>query len=179
MDLGRQEKQLNLQVLSRNVGKSIKKIQHHRQVGRCPRSLRGHQPREWKVLRGVKECFQCHSKDKLYQRRHRSEPHRWSRCQTESRISKFIKTRYQECLQGDMMYSDDLSSDNIDGVNYITFTPNTITYAVPTDRSCKEIVKSKMGISSTPNMLGRTCNREKASFGPDISYLKKTAGCLV
>ena len=36
-------------------------------------------------------------------------------------------------LQGDMMYSrSDIENATIDGVDYITFQPNTIVYAVPT-----------------------------------------------
>ena len=67
--------------------------------GTVPTSLAGHQPRNGKFFVGSK-VFQCHSKDKLYQRRHRSEPHRWSRRQTESHLTKFIKTGYQECITG-------------------------------------------------------------------------------
>jgi len=91
-------------------------------------------------------------------------------------LASLSKLGIKNVLQGDMMYSDDLSSDNIDGVNYITFTPNTITYAVPTDSDlAKQIVKSKMGIIFHTEYTGKDMQSMKASFGPDISYLRKTA----
>jgi len=90
-------------------------------------------------------------------------------------LASLSKLGIKNVLQGDMMYSDDLSSDTIDGVNYITFTPNTITYAVPTDSDlAKQIVKSKMGIIFHTEYTGSDMQSMKASFGPNISYLKKT-----
>src|SRR6056300_1594433 len=42
----------------------------------------------------------------------------------------------QDVLQGDFLFSkSDLKIVKIDGENMITFTPNTITYAVPVDSS--------------------------------------------
>ncbi len=91
-------------------------------------------------------------------------------------LASLSKLGIKNVLQGDMMYSDDLSSANIDGVNYITFTPNTITYAVPTDSDlANQIVKSKMGIIFHTEYTGKDMQSMKASFGPDISYLRKTA----
>tara|TARA_R100001443_G_C3353266_1_gene177297 strand:+ start:730 stop:1944 length:1215 start_codon:yes stop_codon:yes gene_type:complete len=91
-------------------------------------------------------------------------------------LENLSKLGIKNVLQGDMMYSDDLSSDTIDGVNYITFTPNTITYAVPTDSDlAKRIVKAKMGIIFHTEYTGSDMQSMKASFGPDISYLKKTS----
>ena len=34
-------------------------------------------------------------------------------------------------LQGDLLFTDDLKAINIDGEKMVSFTPNTITYAVP------------------------------------------------
>ena len=52
-----------------------------------------------------------------------------------------------DVLQGDMLFTqDDLSTETIDGIPYTTFTPNTITYAVPKE-SASKIEKSKMGIA--------------------------------
>ena len=51
-------------------------------------------------------------------------------------------------LQGDMMYTrSDLEETTIDGVDYITFQPNTIVYAVPVASELAEkILDSSMGI---------------------------------
>ena len=42
------------------------------------------------------------------------------------------KLGIKDVLQGDMLFTqDDFSTETIDGNPYLTFTPNTITYAVP------------------------------------------------
>jgi hypothetical protein len=90
-------------------------------------------------------------------------------------LANLSKLGIKGVLQGDMMFSDDLSSQKIDGVNYVTFTPNTITYAVPSDSNlAKQIVKAKMGIIFHTEYSGKEMQSMKASFGPKISYLKKT-----
>lgn len=79
-------------------------------------------------------------------------------------------------LQGDMMFTDDLKSEKIDGESYVTFTPNTITYAVPTQSDlAKKIVRAKMGIVWHTEYVGKSMDSVRAVFGPSISNLKKTA----
>jgi len=91
-------------------------------------------------------------------------------------LANLSKLGIKDVLQGDMMFSDDLASQKIDGVDYITFTPNTITYAVPADSDlANTIVKAKMGIIFHTKYTGNDLQSMKASFGPDISYLKKTS----
>ena len=79
-------------------------------------------------------------------------------------------------LQGDIMFTpEDLSTQNIDGENYLTFQPNTITYAVPADSdSAKEIEKAKIGVVWHTNYTGKTIKDLKASFNPQVSRLAKT-----
>ncbi len=80
-------------------------------------------------------------------------------------------------LQGDMMYDrDDLRKEVIDGEEVITFQPNTIAYAVPTNTDlAKRIVNSKIGvIFHTTYNGGPTLQDMSASFGVDISSLNKT-----
>lgn len=46
--------------------------------------------------------------------------------------------------QGDLMFtSGDVSRETIDGKNYLTFTPNTITYAVPEDSNIANDIQNK------------------------------------
>ena len=79
-----------------------------------------------------------------------------------------------DVLQGDMLFTqDDLSTETIDGIPYTTFTPNTITYAVPTE-SADPIKKSKMGIVWHTTYTGDTLQSMRASFGASISGLTKT-----
>jgi hypothetical protein len=51
-------------------------------------------------------------------------------------------------IQGDMLFIDsDITEQKIDGKSYITFTPNTITYAVEKGTPlAKEIQSAKMGV---------------------------------
>ena len=79
-----------------------------------------------------------------------------------------------DVLQGDMLFTqDDLSTETIDGISYTTFTPNTITYAVPKE-SASEIKKSKMGIVWHTTYTGDTLQSMRASFGVSISGLTKS-----
>ena len=79
-------------------------------------------------------------------------------------------------LQGDMLYTKgDLSSQTIDGESMLTFTPNTITYAVPSNSDlASKINSSQMGIVFHTTYSGNTIENLKASFGADVSGLKKT-----
>ena len=49
-------------------------------------------------------------------------------------------------LQGDLLYTPgELQTDTIDGEKMVTFTPNTITYAVPVDSDIgKKITRAKI-----------------------------------
>ena len=51
-------------------------------------------------------------------------------------------------MQGDLLYTDEgITRKNIDGKPHLTFTPNTITYAVPEDGDlAKQIDRAKIGI---------------------------------
>ena len=79
-------------------------------------------------------------------------------------------------LQGDMLYTTgDLSSQTIDGESMLTFTPNTITYAVPSNSGlASKINSSQMGIVFHTTYSGNTIENLKASFGADVSGLRKT-----
>ena len=80
-------------------------------------------------------------------------------------------------IQGDMMFSnEDLSTDNINDEEHITFTPNTITYAVPKSSDlASKIEKARMGIVFHTKYTGTTMVGLKGSFGVDVSKLNKTS----
>ena len=80
-------------------------------------------------------------------------------------------------LQGDMLFTKgDLKRQNIEGQNYITFQPNTIVYAVPTNtKIAQNMLKAQIGIVFHTSYSGRTMDSLKASFNVDIGYLKPTA----
>ena len=79
-------------------------------------------------------------------------------------------------LQGDMMFSKgDLKKQTIDGENYITFQPNTIVYAIPSDsKLAASMQAAQMGIVFHTSYTGRTIEDMKASFNIDIGKLSST-----
>lgn len=79
-------------------------------------------------------------------------------------------------LQGDMMFTKgDLKPHIIDGTEYITFQPNTIVYAVPTDSKLAQIMMSaQIGVVFHTSYTGKTLEDMKASFNIDINNLNTT-----
>lgn len=84
-------------------------------------------------------------------------------------------------LQGDMLFTnEDIKTEEIHGVKYLTFRPNTLTYAIPADSSIgKEIAKAKMGVVFHTKYTGDTIANLSPSFAPDISYLKSNASAWI
>ena len=74
-------------------------------------------------------------------------------------------------IQGDFLFSKrDLKKQKVQGKSYITFHPNTIVYAVPTDVPlAREISKSKIGIVWHTSYTGNSFETMKASFGKNIA----------
>jgi hypothetical protein len=79
-------------------------------------------------------------------------------------------------LQGDMMFSKgDVKTQTIDGVEYITFQPNTLVYAVPSEsKLAKTMLAAQMGIVFHTSYTGKTFSDMKASFNIDIKNLTTT-----
>ena len=79
-------------------------------------------------------------------------------------------------IQGDMMFtSEDLKVQNIEGESYITFQPNTIVYAVPTNSTlAKQIKSAKLGVVWHTSYSGNTLPEMKASFNINIGRLSQT-----
>ena len=77
-------------------------------------------------------------------------------------------------IQGDFLFdSSELKTKTIDGKNYVTFHPNTIVYAVPIEQS-NELRVSKIGIVWHTTYTGNTFESMRASFGVDVSKLRKS-----
>ena len=88
-------------------------------------------------------------------------------------LAELSKLGIKNVLQGDLMFTDDIEDDNIDDVDYYTFQPNTIVYAVPkTSDLGKKINKAKIGIVFHTTYTGDELQSMTASFGADISKLK-------
>jgi len=82
-------------------------------------------------------------------------------------LKELPKLGIRGILQGDLLYTPgDLQSDTIDGEKMITFTPNTITYAVPVDSDIgRKISRTKMGIVFHTQYTGKSMDSLSAGFG--------------
>jgi len=107
------------------------------------------------------------------------------RADTSGDLADKLVTAYNELkdlgikdvIQGDIMFTkNDLSVENIDGEKYVTFQPNTIVYAVPVKSDlAKTIMKANLGVVFHTTYTGKSFEEMKASYGVDISKLKKKA----
>ena len=72
----------------------------------------------------------------------------------------------KQILQGDLLFTNDTKSVSIDGEKMISFTPNTITYAVQASSGIgKKIARAKMGIVFHTMYTGKTIKALNANFG--------------
>lgn len=92
-------------------------------------------------------------------------------------LKELPKLGIKGILQGDMMFGPgDVKKEKIDGESMLTFTPNTITYAVPVNSKFgSRINKAKMGIVFHTSYSGKTIRDLKASFAVSVKGLKKTS----
>ena len=79
-------------------------------------------------------------------------------------------------LQGDLMFTKgDVKSEAIEGEKYVTFTPNTLTYAIPAGTTlASRIVAAALGIVFHTEYHGTTIANLKASYKVDLGYLHHT-----
>ena len=91
-------------------------------------------------------------------------------------LKELKKLNIKGVVQGDFLYTpDEIKTATIRGEKVITFTPNTITYAIPSDSNlANRILKSKMGIIFHTSYTGRKMSDLKANFGVNISRFSKT-----
>tara|TARA_Y100000004_G_scaffold89147_1_gene99990 strand:+ start:1878 stop:3092 length:1215 start_codon:yes stop_codon:yes gene_type:complete len=81
-------------------------------------------------------------------------------------LAQLSRLNIKGILQGDLLFTDDLKAINIDGEKMVSFTPNTITYAVPMSSDLgRRIIRAKMGIVFHTQYTGKTMNNLSASFG--------------
>ena len=86
------------------------------------------------------------------------------------------KINIQGVVQGDLLFTDeDITRKNIDGKPNLTFTPNTITYAVPEASDLgKQIDAAKVGIIFHTTYTGDTLASMDAQGGADVSSFTKS-----
>ena len=88
-------------------------------------------------------------------------------------LEEFPKLGIKGVIQVDLMFTNDVDTQTIDGIDYYTFQPNTIVYAAAKDSDLgKQINSAKIGVVWHTTYKGEDLQGMKASFGVDISKLK-------
>ena len=84
-------------------------------------------------------------------------------------------------IQGDLLYTDQTKvTKSINNQQCVTFTPNTITYAVPVDSNMgQQIINSKIGIVFHTTYFGNSMQSMNATFGADVKNLNGTKDVFV
>lgn len=77
-------------------------------------------------------------------------------------------------VHGDFMFShDELKSETIDGKKYITFRPNTITYAVPANSTlARQVMSAKIGIVFHTTYHGKTMQTLQTHFDINVNNFR-------
>ena len=98
------------------------------------------------------------------------------RSKLNTALQHLSKLNIQGVLQGDLMFTQgDLQVRGFENKSYVTFKPNTITYAVPTDSELgKKIQNAKVGIVFHTSYEGESLDKMSASFKVDLSGLKES-----
>lgn len=91
-------------------------------------------------------------------------------------LQHLSKIGIKNVLQGDMMFTDDsIEEKDIGGEAHLTFTPNTITYAVPKDSEIgNKIGRAKIGIVFHTTYTGETLADMKADFGASVGGFQES-----
>jgi hypothetical protein len=80
------------------------------------------------------------------------------------------KLGIKNVIQGDLLFTDDVSIKTIDGERVYSFQPNTIVYTVPVDSELgSKISRAKVGIVFHTEYSGSSLENMNASFGVNIS----------
>lgn len=85
-------------------------------------------------------------------------------------FNMYKDVKFPNILQGDFLFdSDDLKTTRIDGVEYVTFHPNTIAYSVPADSDLgQKLKRMKMGIVFHTTYTGSSIESLSATAGVNL-----------
>lgn len=143
----------------------------------APAIFAGINPENGKFFVGTKSVFNKNAKlnytDKDIDENHTGEA---LNRKLKTALAFLPKLGIKGVLQGDMMFTKgDLDKQVIDGESYITFQPNTIVYAVPTNtKLAQAMLAAQIGVVFHTSYSGRAMESMKASFNIDIGKLTQT-----
>ena len=96
-------------------------------------------------------------------------------------LEHLSKLGMKRVMQGDIIFTPEMLKDaEIGGQSYITFKPNTITYAVPSGSDlAKRIRQAKIGIIFHTTYEGDDLATSKARFGAEVDDLNNSPDVFV
>ena len=94
----------------------------------------------------------------------------------KSALRELPKLGIKGIIQGDFLFGPgDLKKKTIKGKKYVTFHPNTIVYAVPTDNdAARDIERATIGIVWHTSYSGTSFDSLRASYGVNVRGMKKS-----
>jgi hypothetical protein len=90
-------------------------------------------------------------------------------------LRELEKLGIKNVVQGDLLFTNDVEKETIDGETYYTFQPNTIVYAVRTKSLLgQKIKKAKIGIIFHTTYTGKDFESMQANYKVDVGSFKKS-----
>lgn len=159
------------------AGHSATKINVTTKWDGAPAIFAGINPENGKFFVGTKSVFNVNAKLN-YTDADIDENHTGAELNRKLKIALAYlpKLGIKGVLQGDMMFTKgDINKQVIDGESYITFQPNTIVYAVPSDsKLASSMLDAQIGVVFHTSYTGQKMSDMKASFNIDIGRLSTT-----
>lgn len=92
-------------------------------------------------------------------------------------LKHFANLGIKGVIQGDLLFTkSDLKSEKIAGLDYLTFHPNTIVYAIEKgSKDAEEIKRSEIGVVWHTTYTGDDFESMKANYGVNVQALKKSS----
>ncbi len=149
------------------AGSSRKKVNMTVKWDGAPAIICGINPENGKFLVGTKSVFNKNPKVNYTNADIRKNHSGELATKLSIALRELSRLGIKGVLQGDFLFAaSDLKSATIDGEKMITFTPNTITYAVPVNSSIgRQISRARMGIVFHTKYSGKTLDSMTAGFG--------------
>ena len=149
------------------AGSSSKKVNMTVKWDGAPAIICGINPENGKFFVGTKSVFNKNPKVNYTNADIRKNHSGELASKLQIALRELSRLGIKGVLQGDFLFSQsDLKKIDMDGDAMISFTPNTITYAVPVKSNIgRQISRAKMGIVFHTKYTGKTLESMTAGFG--------------
>jgi len=147
----------------------------------APAIICGRDPQSQKFFVGTKSVFAKTAPKVIYSEADVDKIYDGQLAQKLKDAYKYLsQLPIQGVLQGDLLFTNDKDSKTIDGVQSITFQPNTIVYAVPSNSDIgRKVARAKLGIVFHTTYTGPTLADMSATFGANVSTLQGNPDVMV